>query len=172
MASNPNYSDVTPAIEALARRSLENSSIAADDYVRYDVKRGLRDLNGKGVVAGLTEVSEIVSNQVVGGKTVPCEGQLFYRGYSIEDLVRCSLQEKRFGFEEAAYLLLFGELPTQSQLQDFRAAPHPPGARRLHGPVGLLPHPTQKLCPGRDPQGAQRRYDELPGQMRPLHRLL
>ena len=52
MASNPNYSDVTPAIEALARRSLENSSIAADDYVRYDVKRGLRDLNGKGVLAG------------------------------------------------------------------------------------------------------------------------
>ena len=121
MASTPiySYSDVTPAIEALAARSLQNSCIDPDDYVRYDVKRGLRDLNGKGVVAGLTEVSEIVSNQVVGGKTVPCEGQLFYRGYSIEDLVRCSLQEKRFGFEEAAYLLMFGQLPTRRELDDF-----------------------------------------------------
>ncbi len=121
MASTPiySYSDVTPAIEALAARSLQNSCIDPDDYVRYDVKRGLRDLNGKGVVAGLTEVSEIVSNQVVGGKTVPCEGQLFYRGYSIEDLVRCSLQEKRFGFEEVAYLLMFGQLPTRRELDDF-----------------------------------------------------
>ena len=68
MASNPNYSDVTPAIEALARRSLENSSIAADDYVRYDVKRGLRDLNGKGVLAGLTEISDIVSKKMVDGE--------------------------------------------------------------------------------------------------------
>ena len=73
MASNPNYSDVTPAIEALARRSLENSSIAADDYVRYDVKRGLRDLNGKGVLAGLTEISDIVSKKMVDGEEIPCE---------------------------------------------------------------------------------------------------
>ena len=100
MASNPNYSDVTPAIEALARRSLENSSIAADDYVRYDVKRGLRDLNGKGVLAGLTEISDIVSKKMVDGEEIPCEGELYYRGYNIQDLVGSALREKRFGFEE------------------------------------------------------------------------
>ena len=98
MASNPNYSDVTPAIEALARRSLENSSIAADDYVRYDVKRGLRDLNGKGVLAGLTEISDIVSKKMVDGEELPCEGELYYRGYNIQDLVGSALREKRFGF--------------------------------------------------------------------------
>lgn len=121
MASNPNYSDVTPAIEALARRSLENSSIAADDYVRYDVKRGLRDLNGKGVLAGLTEISDIVSKKMVDGEEIPCEGELYYRGYSIQDLVGSALREKRFGFEETAYLLLFGQLPTETELSAFSA---------------------------------------------------
>ena len=121
MASNPNYSDVTPAIEALARRSLENSSIAADDYVRYDVKRGLRDLNGKGVLAGLTEISDIVSKKMVDGEELPCEGELYYRGYNIQDLVGSALREKRFGFEETAYLLLFGQLPTETELSVFSA---------------------------------------------------
>ena len=119
MATNPNYSEVTPAVEALAARSLENSCIDQEDYVRYDVKRGLRDLNGKGVVAGLTEISDIVSKEIVDGKEVPCEGRLYYRGYSIEDLVRSTLKEKRFGFEEVAYLLMFGQLPTQQELTDF-----------------------------------------------------
>ena len=119
MASNPNYSDVTPAVEALAARSLANSCIDQEDYVRYDVKRGLRDLNGKGVVAGLTEISEIVSKELVDGQEVPCEGRLYYRGYNIEELVRSALKEKRFGFEEAAYLLMFGQLPTQQELNDF-----------------------------------------------------
>ena len=113
------YSAITPEIKALTKLCLADNVIEPEMYVKYAVNRGLRDLNGKGVVAGLTEVSEIVSNQVVGGKTVPCEGQLFYRGYSIEDLVRCSLQEKRFGFEEAAYLLMFGQLPTRRELDDF-----------------------------------------------------
>ena len=121
MASNPNYSDVTPAIEALARRSLENSSIAADDYVRYDVKRGLRDLNGKGVLAGLTEISDIVSKKMVDGEELPCEGELYYRGYNIQDLVGSALRAKRFGFEEVVYLLLFGELPKAPELEKFRA---------------------------------------------------
>ncbi|MGM9608448.1 MAG: citrate/2-methylcitrate synthase [Oscillospiraceae bacterium] len=121
MASNPNYSDVTPAIEALAALSVENSCIDAADYGKYDVKRGLRDVNGNGVVAGLTEISEIRSNKLVDGKKVPCEGKLFFRGYDIEDLVRCSLAEKRFGFEETAYLLMFGQLPTQQELDDFTA---------------------------------------------------
>ncbi len=66
MASNPNYCDITPEIEALAAQSLQNSSIDAGDYVRYDVKRGLRDLNGKGVLAGLTEISDIIAKN--GGR--------------------------------------------------------------------------------------------------------
>jgi citrate synthase len=110
---------VTPAIEALAQLSVQNSCIDPGDYAKYDVKRGLRDLNGNGVVAGLTEVSEIRAFQTVDGKKVPCEGKLFYRGYDIEDLVRGSLAEKRFGFEETAYLLLFGQLPTPEALGDF-----------------------------------------------------
>ncbi len=119
MASNPNYSDVTPAIEALAARSLENSRIDSDDYVRYDVKRGLRDLDGRGVLAGLTEISDIVSKKVVDGQEVPCEGELYFRGYSIEDLVGSPLREKRFAFEEIAYLLMFGQLPNRQELKDF-----------------------------------------------------
>lgn len=119
MASNPNYNMLTPEICDLAKLALENSSIDSADYVKYDVKRGLRDLNGKGVVAGLTEVSEIVSKKTVNGEELPCEGELYYRGYSVEDLVSRALEEKRFGFEETAYLLLFGKLPDEKTLNDF-----------------------------------------------------
>jgi citrate synthase len=121
MASNPNYSDLTPAIEVLAARSRANSCIDPEDYVRYHVKRGLRDLNGCGVVAGLTEISEIQSSRRKGDKVVPCRGKLFYRGYDIEALVRQVVKEKRFGFEETAYLLMFGELPNQQELTGFQA---------------------------------------------------
>ena len=120
MASNPNYCDITPEIEALAAMSLATNSIDPEDYIRYDVKRGLRDLNGKGVVAGLTEISEIVAKKVVDGKELPCDGKLYYRGYDVEQLVGGTLHEKRFGFEEVAYLLLVGRLPTAAELQDFR----------------------------------------------------
>ena len=88
-------------------------------YAKYDVKRGLRDINGKGVLAGLTQISNIVSSKEEDGKSVPCEGELYYRGINIEELTKGFLQEKRFGFEEATYLLLFGTLPTQQQLDDF-----------------------------------------------------
>ena len=99
MASNPNYCDITPEIEALAAMALKNSSIDPEDYVRYDVKRGLRDLNGKGVLAGLTEVSDIVAKKVVDGKEIPCEGKLYYRGVDVEELVGGALKEGRYGFE-------------------------------------------------------------------------
>ena len=119
MASNPNYSQLTPEIEALAQLSQDNSQIDPGDYKKYDVKRGLRDINGKGVVAGLTEISEIQSTRMENGREVPCEGRLFYRGYDIAELVGGCFEEKRFGFEEVAYLLLFGALPTQEQLDSF-----------------------------------------------------
>ncbi|MEG2207034.1 MAG: citrate/2-methylcitrate synthase [Clostridia bacterium] len=89
-------------------------------YQRYGVKRGLRDKNGKGVLAGLTNISEIESSKEQDGVSIPCEGQLFYRGYNIRDLVGAEAREHRFGFEEIAYLLLFGELPTQQELLSFQ----------------------------------------------------
>ena len=119
MASNASYNEVTPEVIRLAQLARDNSSINPDDYVKYDVKRGLRDLNGKGVVAGLTEISDIVAKKIVDGKEVPCEGKLYYRGVDVEDLVRGALKEKRFGFEEAVYLLLFGKLPDKVQLDGF-----------------------------------------------------
>ena len=88
-------------------------------YTKYQVNRGLRDLNGKGVLTGLTEISEIQSSMEVDGQTVSCEGKLFYRGVNVEDIVAGFLKEKRFGFEETVYLLLFGDLPTKEQLDEF-----------------------------------------------------
>lgn len=89
-------------------------------YAKYDVKRGLRDINGKGVVAGLTNISEIKASEIVDGKSVPAEGELYYRGYPIEELVGGCLKDGRFGFEEVTYLLLTGKLPTTKELDEFR----------------------------------------------------
>ena len=103
-----------------APRLLENGAIDPELYQTYGVKRGLRDKSGKGVLAGLTNISEIQSSKEVNGETVPCEGKLFYRGYDIIDLVGAETREHRFGFEEIAYLLLFGDLPDAGELQDFK----------------------------------------------------
>lgn len=99
-------------------------------YEKYDVKRGLRDINGNGVVCGLTEISEIVAfGKDEDGNKIPVDGRLYYRGYNIRDLVK-GAAGRRFDFEEATYLLLFGHLPTKSQLErfceilaDFRSLP-------------------------------------------------
>ena len=99
---------------------LQNGGIDADLYQEYGVKRGLRDKKGKGVLAGLTNISEIVGSEDRQGESVPCDGQLFYRGYSINDLVNAEMREKRFGFEEVAYLLLFGALPAGDELERFQ----------------------------------------------------
>ena len=119
MAEFSDYSRITPELEALAAVCLSNNQINKEDYVRYNVKRGLRDLDGTGVLAGLTEISEIISSKVVDGKKVPCEGELYYRGYPVEKLTGGFIQDKRFGFEETAYLLMFGQLPTAEQLKSF-----------------------------------------------------
>ena len=119
MAEISEYSRVTPAIERLAQVCLANSQINRDDYVRYNVKRGLRDLDGTGVLAGLTEISEIISSKTVNGEQQPCPGELYYRGYSIQQLTSGFLNDGRFGFEETAYLLMFGQLPDAAQLKQF-----------------------------------------------------
>ena len=119
MAEISEYTRVTPAIERLAQVCLANSQINKDDYIRYNVKRGLRDLDGTGVLAGLTEISEIISSKTVDGKQQPCPGELYYRGYSIQQLTDGFLRDGRFGFEETAYLLMFGQLPDAAQLEQF-----------------------------------------------------
>lgn len=113
------YSQITPALQELSARCTRNGAIDPQLYAQYDVKRGLRDINGKGVLTGLTEVSEIQSWKLVDGEEQPCDGQLYYRGYAIEDLVNGFVREKHFGFEEITYLILFGELPTPAQYEEF-----------------------------------------------------
>lgn len=116
---NINFSEITPEIQNLTELCIKSSSIDSSLFTKYEVNRGLRDLNGKGVLTGLTEISEIQSSETIDGKSVPCEGKLFYRGIDIEDIVTGFMQEKRFGFEEVTYLLLFGDMPKQQQLEAF-----------------------------------------------------
>ena len=114
------YYETNKRIIKLAGKLYKNSAIDKDLYAKYDVKRGLRDIDGKGVRTGLTDISEIVQNKVVDGKTVPCDGVLYYRGYNIEDIVDGFVSDGRFGFEEVVYLLLFGEMPTAHALNNFK----------------------------------------------------
>ncbi len=112
--------DITPEIQKYAELCNTSNAIERELYTKYDVKRGLRDLNGKGVLAGLTNVSDVRAKKIVDGEEVPCEGNLYYRGYSIRDLVAGFREENHPGFEEIAYLLLFGELPNREQLKEFQ----------------------------------------------------
>lgn len=113
------YTKITPQIKDLAGICVANSQIDPALYKKYDVKRGLRDLNGKGVLTGLTEIGDVHAYNIIDGKSVPCEGKLFYRGYDIEELVAGFSADGRFGFEEITYLLIFGALPDKKQLADF-----------------------------------------------------
>ncbi len=113
------YSEITPKILELAKMTEEAGIIETELFTKYDVKRGLRDLNGKGVLAGLTHISDIRATAMVNGEQVPAEGELFYRGYNVKDLVNGFTKDKRFGFEEATYLLLFDKLPAQDELKEF-----------------------------------------------------
>lgn len=107
-------------IEELASRAADSTIIDAKYYEQFECKRGLRDINGQGVLVGLTEISDIISHKVnENGERIPCEGELYYRGILIDDIVKGFVKEKRFGFEETTYLLLFGELPTTNQLGEF-----------------------------------------------------
>ncbi len=87
-------------------------------YVEYDVKRGLRDSNGAGVLTGLTEISDVTAYKLEDGKKVPADGKLYYQGYDVQEMVK-GFAERRYAFEETTYLLLFGELPGETELKDF-----------------------------------------------------
>lgn len=112
--------DVRGFTEKYSKVCKKNDSVEKELFTEYGVKRGLRDLNGKGVVTGITNISRIESSEIVDGKTVPCPGKLYYRGYRIQELVKGFMEEGRYGFEEIAYLLVFGELPTQENLNEFQ----------------------------------------------------
>lgn len=113
-------SEITPEIMELSKLCTKNGKIDSSLYEKYDVKRGLRDINGRGVLTGLTEISEICANKLTkDGNEIPCAGELYYRGYDIKKLVNGFLNDGRFGFEEIAYLLIFGDLPDTQQLDNF-----------------------------------------------------
>lgn len=113
------FSEITPYIMELSEKGKKSDIIDEELFVEYDVKRGLRDLNGKGVLAGLTNISDVRAKKIENGKEVPCHGELFYRGYNVKDLVDGFTKENRFGFEEITYLLLFNELPEKEELARF-----------------------------------------------------
>jgi len=113
--------DVGNVIGRYAQCISGKGGINGELYTKYEVKRGLRDVSGKGVLVGLTEISEIVSYIIEDGDYVPCEGKLFYSGISIEGIVQGYLNgSRRFGFEETSFLLLFGRLPTETEFAEFR----------------------------------------------------
>lgn len=99
---------------------LNNCRIDPELNIKHKVFRGLRDLEGRGVLTGLTEISDIIARKTVDGKEIYCPGELYYRGYDVKKIVADFTSQNRFGFEEIIYLLLFGELPTKEQLNDFK----------------------------------------------------
>lgn len=111
--------DKKTVLDNYAQSCLTSYPVDSSLYTEFNVKRGLRDKSGKGVVAGITDISKIVSFKDVDGKQVACDGELYYRGYSINSLVDGLIKDDRFGFEEITYLLLFGNLPDKSQLEEF-----------------------------------------------------
>lgn len=111
--------EITPEILELAQLCEQSNGIDKELFVRHDVKRGLRDLNGQGVLAGLTNISDVCATKIVDGVRIPVPGNLYYRGYNIKDLVNGFLNDGHFGYEEIAYLLLFGELPTKEKADSF-----------------------------------------------------
>jgi len=113
------FTEITPELIELANLCKKNTTIDPQLYAKYDVKRGLRDISGKGVLTGLTEICEILSYTIVDNDYIPCEGKLYYRGIDVEEIINGFMKNDRFGFEEVTYLLLFGKLPTVENLDAF-----------------------------------------------------
>lgn len=112
------FSEVTPEIREFAKKC--EHKIDEELFSQYNVNRGLRKRNGEGVLAGLTDISMIQSYTMIDREIVPCEGKLYYRGINIEDIVHGFISENRYGFEETCYLLLFGSLPNETELNNFK----------------------------------------------------
>ena len=104
---------ITPEIKKFSEICLQNMKIKSELYTEYHVKRGLRDQDGNGVLVGITDISEINSMRLIDGVRVPIEGELYYRGYDIHDLINGVPSTSCWGYEETLYLLLFGNLPSR-----------------------------------------------------------
>ncbi len=104
--------------EELLKYCMLSGKINPNLYQEYDVKRGLRDSNGKGVLTGLTEISDVVAYDMVDGRKIPSDGRLYFQGYNVMDLIE-SYKDRKFGFEEVTYLLMFGGLPDKKQMESF-----------------------------------------------------
>ena len=132
-------------IASLSEMAAKSNLIEPELFTRYDVKRGLRDMNGWGVLVGLTEIGDVVATEVVDGETVPAPGRLIYRGIDICEMVDGFIKEGRFGFEEVTYLLLMGRLPGREELESFKS---------LLSGYQRLPHDFMRdqimLAPSRD----------------------
>ena len=111
--------DEIAILKRLEKLAVHNDPINPDLYKKYDVKRGLRNANGTGVLVGLTRIGDVVGYELKDGEKIAIPGRLIYRGYNVEDLIKDAEQNKQFGFEQCAYLLLFGELPTKEKLERF-----------------------------------------------------
>lgn len=109
------------ALSALCGELGENNQIKSSDFEKYHVKRGLRNSDGTGVMAGLTRICSVEGYYILDGERLPKDGRLLYRGYSIEDIIENCVQNERFGFEEVVWLLLFGTLPTKTQLEELQS---------------------------------------------------
>ncbi len=114
------FAEITPYISSLSDLCVKNDTIPQELFTKFEVKRGLRDINGRGVLVGLTEIAEVLSYIVKDQEMIPCEGKLYYRGVDIEEIVAGFIKEKRFGYEEVTYLLLFGDMPNKAQLAEFK----------------------------------------------------
>lgn len=106
-------------IDALSRLAEKASYISPSLYEKYDVKRGLRDQNGKGVLVGITNVSEVNAFKEENGERIPIDGELFYRGYNVKDIIRSLPEGFHFGFEVITYLLLFDKIPSKVEFEEF-----------------------------------------------------
>ena len=118
-AKNDSFTRITDEILKFTDLAERNTQIDTSLYAKYDVKRGLRDINGNGVLTGLTNISEICAFKNENGVKIPCDGELYYRGYNIYDLVKSIPANDNFGFEKVTYLLLFGEIPNDSEFESF-----------------------------------------------------
>ncbi len=116
--TNPADSAFEARLDQLVEYCKNSNRIDLNLYTEYDVKRGLRESNGKGVLTGLTEISDVIAFDSVDGKKVPVDGRLYYQGYNVKDLL-LDVRGRKFAFEEITYLLLFGSLPSQAQLDEF-----------------------------------------------------
>ena len=106
------------SMELLGEELMNGHRINPNLYVEYDVKRGLRDSAGKGVLTGLTEISDVNGYNLINGRQIPADGRLYYQGINVQDIIS-GLNGRRFGFEETIYLLIFGKLPDKEELSRF-----------------------------------------------------